>query len=68
MIRSWKTSLLGVAVLVIAAVTVWQDPSRWNDKQVVALYALGTGLLAAKDGNVTGGGDAGLKPQDRPKS
>ena len=67
-VRNWMTSLAGLAVLAIAISIGWRDPARWADPQVVALFALGSGLIAAQDANASGRGERGPKPQDPPRS
>jgi len=50
--KSWKTSLLGIAII-IAGIYVFVSTNDWTQAGI-AIVA-GIGLLNAKDNNVTGG-------------
>ena len=53
-LKSWKTTLTGLAVVVCAVLPVVGVPT--SICAAVATICSGLGLIAAKDGNVTGDG------------
>ena len=55
--RNWKTTITGIIMLALAAVGVWHNPASVSDPNVIATIAGGVGLIAAKDGNVSGTAD-----------
>lgn len=52
--RNWKTTLLGIASLFLVGTRAWTDPSVLMDPEVQASIAVGIGLIAAKDSDVSG--------------
>jgi hypothetical protein len=53
MITSWRTTVPGVAALLIVAWNAWTTKTINVDEVIAAL--VGVGLVQAKDWNVTGG-------------
>lgn len=54
MLKNWKTTVIGLAMIFHAAATVVQDPSKVFDKVIVAEVMAGAAAMAAKDGDKTG--------------
>ena len=54
MLKNWKTSIPGIANLVLVAWNIWQ--TKTIDATTLQQALIGAGLVAAKDFNVTGDG------------
>ena len=52
-LRSWKTTLGGVGILLTTGADIAHDPSKITIQQLTQLLA-GVSLILAKDGSVTG--------------
>lgn len=53
-IKNWKTSLVGVGMLLLISGTVAQDPAKIMDKETLLGTAGAIGLILGKDGDKTG--------------
>jgi hypothetical protein len=56
--RNWKTTIMGILVLLNLAFGVYKNPAMLNDTsgqtQIAGQVAVGIGLLAAKDSDKSG--------------
>lgn len=52
-LKNWKTSLVGLVAIVTTVVETWLPEYRGLLMQATTIL-IGTGLIAAKDGNKTG--------------
>jgi hypothetical protein len=52
--RNWKTTMLGIASLLLVGTRAWAEPSVLMDPEVQASIAVGVGLIVAKDSDVSG--------------
>lgn len=62
--KSWKTALAGIITIATYVLPLVGVPIPPEVLQGVMTVAIGTGLIAAKDANVTGGTvDSGKRPE-----
>lgn len=53
---NWKTTLSGVILLIMTGIKIFDPSLMTTELYIIITTALGSiGLIAAKDGNVTGG-------------
>lgn len=52
--KNWKTSLVGVGILITLSGHAAKDPKILLDEKVLATAAAGVGLILSKDGDKTG--------------
>lgn len=54
---NWKTTISGLIAIGLQVAAIWAPNVMGNPKvlQTIQIAAIGTGLAAAKDNNVTGG-------------
>lgn len=53
--RNKKTTAFGIVSLILAGISIWQNPQQAvKDPDVLAAVSAGVGLIVAKDGDQTG--------------
>jgi hypothetical protein len=52
--RNWKTTIFGILMLAISGFSIYNDPTKAMDPQIMTTIAGGVGLILAKDGDKTG--------------
>jgi len=60
MFRSWKTSLAGLAGLLVMVTEVVNDPTALQQPDTLALISTSIAALLAKDSGVSGAGKGGM--------
>lgn len=67
--KSWRTALMGVITIATYVLPLVGVPIPPGVADAVITIAVGTGLITAKDANVTGGTiDSGKRPVDKDAS
>ena len=66
--HSWKTTVFGTLMLALAGFSIYTDPAKATDPNVMATIAGGMGLLLAKDGDKTGTASQTQAPAGSPES